>query len=201
MRAGTRCSRVPSGPVTFTPPPADASTVTPLGISMGFLPIRLIALPDEGEDLAADASLGGLAGGDHAGRRGQDRGAEPAEDAWEAVLLGVDATPGLGDARAVGGDALAVLAELELDHEVVHGRRLDDAVALDVALLVEQARDLLLHARGRHGDRVVHRAIRVANPAQHVCDRIGQHCVSPTTRLRRLPLAEVDQSTSAKRSW
>src|SRR5262245_23321843 len=98
MRAGTRCSRVPSGPVTLTSPPGDTATVTPLGISMGFLPIRLIALPDERENLAADASLGGLAGGDHAGRRGQDRGAEPAEDAREAVLLRVDAATRLGDA-------------------------------------------------------------------------------------------------------
>jgi hypothetical protein len=33
---------VPSGPVTVTFPPGDTWTVTPLGISMGCLPILLM---------------------------------------------------------------------------------------------------------------------------------------------------------------
>src|SRR5436189_4361667 len=53
-------------------------------------------------------------------------------------------------------------------------RRLDVVVA-DVALLLEQAGDLLLHARVRHLGSVVQRAICVADPAEHVCNWIGEH--------------------------
>src|SRR5689334_933316 len=106
IRVGTRCDSVPSGPLTVTFPPADTSTVTPSGISIGVLPILLMCLlgssvarsrsecarlPHEREHLAAHAALRGLARGDHPGRGGQDRGAEPTEDAREAVLLRVDA--------------------------------------------------------------------------------------------------------------
>src|SRR5262245_60012928 len=169
------------------------ATITPAGSSIGRLPILLIALssaafasadasPDEGDDLAAHAALRGLAVRDHPDGRGHDRGPEPTEDARKAILPGVHPTAGLGDALEVRDDATAIARELELDDEhlvwkglglVVSG--LDDLVVLDVVLVVEDARDLLLHLGGRHRGRVVQRAVRVADPREHVRDRIGEH--------------------------
>src|SRR3989337_10888 len=88
--------------------------LTELGISMGFLPIRDISLPDEGDHFAADAALGGLAARDEPGRGGQNRGAEPAEHARQTVLARVDAAPGARDPLDAGDHALAVATELEL---------------------------------------------------------------------------------------
>src|SRR5947209_2039053 len=95
--------------------PARGLTTTecenPAVSSIGFLPIRLIQrLPDETDDLAADAPLLGGALRDESGRRGQDRRAHPAEDARQAVLAGVDAAARLGDPLQVGDDPLAAPA-------------------------------------------------------------------------------------------
>src|ERR687896_304291 len=80
MRTGTCCVSSPSGPLTVTRPGSTA-TLTPSGISMGLLPIRLMALPDETHHFAADALFLGRLARDEAARRGQDRGAHAAEDA------------------------------------------------------------------------------------------------------------------------
>src|SRR5688572_13316530 len=85
IRWGTTCESSPSGPFTWTRP-GEIATLTDVGSSMGRLPILLIALPDEGDHFAADALLGSLAARDQAGRRGQDRGAETAENARQAIL-------------------------------------------------------------------------------------------------------------------
>src|SRR5687768_15819501 len=97
MRCGTVCESSPSGPFTCTRP-AEIATDTVLGTSMGLRPIRLMRLPDEGDHFAADAALRGLAAGDQPGRGGQDRGAETAEDARQAVLARVDAAARARDA-------------------------------------------------------------------------------------------------------
>ena len=81
------------------------------------LPIRDIGLPDEGDHLAADAALRGLAARDKPGRGGHGGGAEPAEDARQGVLARVDPAAGARDALQAGDHALAVAAELELDDE------------------------------------------------------------------------------------
>jgi hypothetical protein len=130
--------------------------------------------------------------GDDAGRGGHDRRAEATEDARQAVLLRVHAAARLRHALEVGDDATPVARELELDDERLVRQRLalvvlqlDDAVVGDVALLLEDARDLLLHARGGHGRGVVQRTIRIPNPGQHVCDGVSEHLsVSLPARLR-----------------
>src|SRR4051794_19464205 len=175
MRTGTCCSSTPSGPLTFTWLPGDTSMVTPLGTSMGFRPILLMALPDEREHFAANAALRGLTAGDHAGRGGQDGGAETTEDARKPVLAGIDTPAGLRDALQVGDHALAIAAELELDDERGERGAFDDPEVLDVALVLEEACDLLLHPRGRHLGGVVHRLVGVADAGQHVCDWISEH--------------------------
>src|SRR5215204_4721480 len=148
MRCGTCCVSSPSGPLTMTLP-GSIDTLTPAGSSIGFFPIRLMALPDETDDFAADAfALGGLTRDQTPGRR-HDRRPHPPEDARQPVLSSVDAAPRLGDALEVGDDPLAARPVLELDDErvvrpvlfrvglpaVVVGRA-DDVEAHDVALVL-----------------------------------------------------------------
>src|SRR5215218_5951329 len=180
MRAGTCWVTSPRGPFTITRP-GESETDTPAGSSMGCLPIRLIGSPDEADDFSADSLLGRGSARDQAVGGGQDRDAHPAEDARQSVLARVDAAPGLGDALQVGDHALAVAPELQLDHERVIGRVLLalDLVVADVALLLEEARDLALGARARHLGALVQRAVRVADSGQHVCDRVGLHAMRP----------------------
>src|SRR5919202_345712 len=90
MRCGTCWVSVPSGPFTITRP-GSTETVTPAGTSIGRFPIRLMSLPDEAHDLAADAALLRSAGGDEPVRSGQDRDAHAPEHARQAVLARVDA--------------------------------------------------------------------------------------------------------------
>src|SRR5262245_37464642 len=153
IRAGTICVSSPSGPFTVTRPGSTA-TFTPSGISIGCLPIRLIRFsPDKTDDLAADPSLlRGLAR-DQPARGGEDRRAHPPEDTRQALLPSVHATAGLRDALQVGDDPLPVLAELERDLQrsvrallllpwmlAVPLVRAEDAIARDVALLLQEAR-------------------------------------------------------------
>src|SRR5215203_4662214 len=173
MRDGIVWASWPLGPSTVTRP-GRTTTETPSGREIGFLPIRLMRLPDERDDLAAHAFLLGGAGGDEALRGGQDRDAHAAEDARKAVLAGVDAAAGLRDPLQVGDDPLAAAPVLELDHELVEALAGLDAEVADVALLLQEAGDLHLHARGRHARRRVQRLVGVADAREHVCNRVGQ---------------------------
>src|SRR5437899_4619204 len=187
-RAGMSWLSSPSGPLTITRP-ATIETPTPSGSWMGLFPIRLIPRsPDEADHLAADTFLLGGTARDHSGRGGQDRGAHPAEHARQAVRARVDAAAGLGDPLEDGGHALSVLSELELDHERVGPLALVDAEVLDVALLLEQPGDLLLEARVGHRRRVVHRLVGVADPTEHVGNRISQHLLFSCPPSRAMDL-------------
>src|SRR5947208_6432300 len=151
MRCGTAVRSSPFGPDTVTRP-GSTDTSTPAGTLMGCLPIRDMSLPDETDHFAADAfALGGAARDDAAGR-GQDCSSEAAEDARQALLVRVDAPPGLRHALQAGQHALTAAAVLELDdeHLVRQLARLDDVKAADVPLLLEDAGDLLLQLRGGH---------------------------------------------------
>src|SRR3954453_5506825 len=173
IRCGTCWRSSPFGPCTVTRP-GSRVTVTPAGTSMGCFPMRLMALPDEADHFAADSLLGGLAARDDAARGGQDRGPHAAEDARQAVLAGGDPAAGLRDALDARENALAAAAVLELDHEhAVRELALLHAVVADVALLLEDARDLLLEPRGGHLDAVVQRLVGVADTREHVGDGIG----------------------------
>src|SRR5205823_4938179 len=144
----------------------------------------------EADHFAADALLLGGATRDHAFRGGQDSGSHSAENAWEPVLARVDAPARLGDPAQVGDHALAAAAVLELDDEQVVRERTalllgelgaaQDAVAADVTLLEQQARDLLLEAGGRHARLLVERLVRVADAGEHVRDRVGHHFAPPS---------------------
>src|ERR1700693_5168732 len=179
MRAGTCCWSVPKGPTTATRP-GSTDRVTPLGISMGLFPIRLMALPDEAHDLAADATLLRGPAGDETGRRGQNCDAHPAQHARQAVLPCVDPATRLRHALQARDDPLAVAAELEVDDQGIEGLALLDVVVPDITLLLQEAGQLHLHLRARHHCLLVERLVGVPDACEHVCDRIGQHVFSPT---------------------
>src|SRR6478672_1279557 len=149
IRAGTCCESSPSGPFTITRP-GEIETFTPVGSSMGCLPIRLMSLPDEAHDFAADSLLFCRPRRDQAGRRGQNRHTHSAEDARQAILARVDTAAGLRHPLEVGDDPLAAPAVLELDDQGIEALALLHVEVRDVALLLEDPRDALLQARGRH---------------------------------------------------
>src|SRR5262245_11589736 len=162
MRVGTCCVSSPSGPLTITRP-GSIAMFTFAGTGMGCLPMRLMRLPDEGDHLAADAALSGGAVGDEPARGGQNRGAHAAENARQTILARVDAASGLGDALEIGDHTLPAPAVLEVDDEVVERLAALDVEVLDVALVLQKARDLDLELRGRHDDAVLQRLVGVAD--------------------------------------
>src|SRR5215813_12626991 len=80
MLPGASCSSVPLGPLTVTCVPSRV-TSTPLGIAMGCLPTRDMALPDLAEDLTADPTLARLTVGHETLVGGEDGDPHAAEDA------------------------------------------------------------------------------------------------------------------------
>src|SRR6476469_1612754 len=191
--SATACDRVPLGPLTVTRLWSIA-TSTPDGTAMGSLPMRdmlvfsfsVSSLPDVGEDFPTYALLVGLAVGQQALARRDDRDAQAAEHLRETRVLGVDPETGLADAANARDGALPVPAVLERD-----GQRLADLTLgwllhverRDVALLLEDLRAALLQLAVRHGHRVVVRLVGVAQTSEHVCDRVshrhGREALSP----------------------
>src|SRR6185312_798423 len=140
-----------------------------------------VALPDVAEDFAADAGLDGGPAGHHAARRRQDAGAEPREHFRHVVAPEVDAAAGTADALDARDEPLAVRAVLEEQAQRLAGARpavglVEHFEARDVALVLQDARDVGLDARRRHVHTRVLRDDGVANPSKHVRDRI---CHSP----------------------
>src|SRR5919201_828811 len=138
MSRGTRSVSSPRGPLTRTSS-GSIEIVTPSGSGMGFLPIRDMALPDVGDDLAADARLAGLVAGHHAMGGGHDRGPHAAEHLRDLGVADVVALAGAGDALQAGDGRAAVgLRVLERDPDqaarMVGVGRLE-LVRVDVALL------------------------------------------------------------------
>src|ERR1700761_8472833 len=134
--------------------PGAIVTETASGTATGFLPIRLISssprLPDVGDYLAADALLARFVAGHHAGRGADDRGPRPTLDPRHVFVVHVAAAPGPGDPFDPQDDRPTVLGVLEghLDR-LAHRSGLLVEVG-DVALLLEDAREL--HLLGRGGD-------------------------------------------------
>src|SRR5690554_6340099 len=181
MGLGIVWLNVPLGPLTVTTAPSSA-TSTPAGTGTGTLPMRdmgtplsVFRLPDVGEDFPTYALRRGLPVGQEARGRGQDRHAEAAEHLGKVGGLGVHAQARLGHALDASERTLAVRAELEVDRERLADARVLDAPARDVALGLEDLHDVLLELRVRHGHRLVVSRVRVAQPREHVCDRVS-HC-------------------------
>src|ERR1700712_1885855 len=154
--------------------------LTPVGTSMGALPILLMRSPDEANDLAADPALLRGSARHETRRRGQDCDPHPAKHARETILPCVDPAARLRHALQARDDPLAVAAELEVDDQGIEGLALLDVIVPDIALLLQEAGELHLHLRARHRGLLVERLVGVPDAGEHVCDRIGQHVFSPT---------------------
>src|SRR3954451_20385667 len=201
----------PFGPLTPTAP-GLTSISTPSGISIGFLPIRLISSsshsPDVCDDLSADAPLPGLVAGHDAARGRHDRRTHASEDAWHLVLGDVAAATRAGDPVHAADHGIAVLrvAQANLDH-LADPAGLDVEVG-DVALLLEDPGHLALQPRGGDLHVLVIGLERVADSVQVIGDRVGQHlparlCHSGhVTVVGRLAQADPAEAELAEvRAW
>src|SRR6056297_2684389 len=195
MVPGISRESVPFGPFTAMLRPSIV-TSTPAGTVMGDLPMRDMVptspspawSPDVTHDLAADVALARLAVGHEAVGGGQDGDTETTEHSGHGVGVAVHPQARRRDATQAHDRAVTIGGVLHLDgQDVPHplgGRR--GLVPGDVALLLEELSqcDLLL-GRG-HGHLVVLGRVRVANPGEHVGDRISHHDVdSSPARLRQ----------------
>src|SRR5215472_848842 len=173
---GAEISRLssPFGPLTWTWRPLMV-TSTPLGMAIGSRPIRDMAgsLPDVGEDFPAYALLLGLLVGQQAARRRDDRDAEAAEHSRQVVLARIHPQAGLRNPLEARDGALPGRAELQRDDQVLTNLGVLHLPAGDVALLLEDLRDVRLDLGVRHRHGVVVRRVGIAQPGQHVCDRVG----------------------------
>src|SRR4029077_6885838 len=104
-------------------------------------------------------------------------------------------TAGTADPLDAGNDPLTARAVLQEDAERLDRRRLPAAgliqqlEALDVAFVLQDARDVGLEPRRGHIDARVFRAHGVAKPREHVCDWIchisePSSCIEPCARRR-----------------
>src|SRR5262249_1695231 len=96
IRGGSCRVSEPLGPCTASTRPSSV-TSTPDGTVMGRRPMRDIALPDVGEDLAAELGLLGLAAGHDPLGGADDDDAEAAEHPRDVRLARVHAQAGLAD--------------------------------------------------------------------------------------------------------
>src|SRR5687768_4027547 len=114
MPGGSFCACLPSGPVASTEP-GLASSFTLSGIVTGVYPIRLITSPHLAQEFAADLRLKGLAVGEKAFRRRDDRD-HPAFAALLKRFIGaIDAQSGARNPLQPAEHFLTVRRELELD--------------------------------------------------------------------------------------
>src|SRR6476661_3777811 len=164
----------PLGPLIVTVRPSIV-TSTPAGMAMGRRPIRDIVsvLPDEREDFAAELGLVGLRAGHDPLARADDDDAQPAEDARDVGLAGIDPEAGLADPLQPGHDRHLAVDVLEGQVEDERRTVLLLADVGDEALVLEDAGDLALRARRRDDDLGVARPGGVPHAGQHVGNRIG----------------------------
>src|SRR6184192_4070712 len=164
MSAGRVRSSWPFGPSTLTWPGARV-TFTDFGTWTGSFPIRdnsFYLLPDERQDFAAEAFACRLPSAHDPLSSAEDRDAEAAEHPQA----------GPADPLHTRDDPGAVRPRLEDDTHRLRGAVRLDVVAGDVTLVLQDACDLELQARGRNLDLSMPRGIGVADPRQHVGDGV-----------------------------
>ena len=170
----------PSGPCTSTAP-SDDLDLDAARDRDGFLADSgHVQLTTRCRALRRRRPAARFAPGHHAARRGQDGGAEAAEDRRHVFAPEVDAAAGPADPLDSGDHALAARTVLELDADrLLDGalalaiRRLHRLEALDVALELQDLGDLQLERRRRNVHARVPRDGGVPDPRQHVGNRIG----------------------------
>src|ERR1700761_5891732 len=139
----------PLGPFTVTVWPSSV-TVTPLGMAIGFFPIRDISV-DPAENFAAHVGVTRRGVRHDALGRRQDRDPEAVLHRLQVLDRRIDATAGLRDAGDVDDDGGAIEV-LQLNLEFREGAGLFyQVVAADVAFVGEHVEETGAHlGRGRH---------------------------------------------------
>src|SRR3954463_3254242 len=171
ISADRTCCNSPFGPLTAMLPGA-ISTVTASGTGTGFLPIRLIGSPDVGDDLAADPPVARFVAGHHADGGADDRGPGPALHAGDVFVVHIAAAARTRDPFDPEDHRQALLGVLELDVDrLADGGRFAAEVP-DVALLLEDPRQLELEVGIGNLHLVVSGTNRVANPGQVIGNRV-----------------------------
>src|SRR5205085_4367227 len=157
MSRWIRSESSPRGPFTVTRS-GSIETVTPEGTGMGCLPIRDIRLPHPRHDLAADSLDPRVMTGHKASGGGDDRRSHPALDPRDVGMVDVRALTWPRDALKPGDNGLALGRVLERHRDLIAGASLSRRThgeVLDVALLLQDARDLTLDPGGRDLDIVL----------------------------------------------
>src|SRR5262249_40644877 len=131
------------------------------------------SLPDVAEDLATHALAGCAAPRHQAARGGEDVDAQAAVHAGDLVLAAVDAAAGPAHPLQVGDHALHPWSVLQEDAQHALLVVLGDLEVRDVALVLQDARDLDLELRGRHVHLGQLGPDSVPDPGDHVGDGIG----------------------------
>src|SRR5437867_2939942 len=180
VRGGRSRFNLPLGPSTRTLRPLTW-TFTWAGMTTGCLPMRdmkwwlksykVTRSPDVAEQFATDIILAGLLAAHETLRSGQYRRAQAAAHAGDVGGADIVAQSGFADPAQAFDDALLTLVlELELNR---FRDLADDRVVSDVAFLLQDAGNALLHAGVRHCGSRQQRLCGVANAGQHVGNRIS----------------------------
>src|SRR5580692_4908864 len=202
MPAGRAVSNLPLGPCTSTVLPSIL-TVTPLGIGIGFFPIRDIrsalkllapgfqlvqldfgfgeqpearsdSLPDLAQQFAAHAFFTGLASRHHSPWRSKDVDPHTAEHARNLAAPHIDAASRARYALRLRNSGLIVGAIFQINSDDLVTFFLSSLEIRDVALFLQNAGNLQFQPGGWDVHLLVPRLERIAHPRQHICNRIGQ---------------------------
>src|SRR5215469_7901527 len=198
---GTFVSSLPFGPCTATVLPSIL-TVTPLGIAIGFFPIRdikkllsfsylaavsgdpelaahcsslnVVSLPNLAEDLASKTLFARLPPRHHTARRRQNIDSETAQHTGNLRPAHINAAAGTRHTLDVRDRGLVVVVVLQIYSDNLVPLFFRRLEVRNVAFFLQNAGNLQLQLRSGHIDFLVPGADRIANARKHVCDRIGQ---------------------------
>src|SRR6267143_1301119 len=181
---GSAVSNFPLGPCTATVSPSIL-TVTPLGIGIGFFPIRdirsalapgLVArpLPDFAQQFAAYAFAARLSSRHHAPRRGKDVDPHASKHAGNLCAAHIDAASRPRYPLGLRNGSLIVSAILQVKPDHLMTIFLSRFEVGDEPLFLQDAGNLQLQPGGRDIYFLMPGVERIAHPRKHVCDRIGQ---------------------------
>src|SRR5690606_36228243 len=173
IRSGRRRLNSPFGPFTVTCGPSTF-TSTPEGTVMGALPTRLIS-PNLAYDLAAEPAPTRLPVREQALVSRADDHTQAALRSGNLRSTAVDPVAGLGDPAQALDHRPVPVRIAKLERQDLAGTGGGHVVTVDVALFGEDSGDLFLQLRRRHRHVVVSDGDGVADPGEHVRDRIGHH--------------------------
>src|SRR5688500_3483842 len=168
---GSLTGSAPSLPSALTVRPSTA-TVTPLGTATGCLPI-LDMSEHRAEDFTADARVARLGVGQDPARRRDDRDPEAVVDPRQVVDALVDPSAGLRHPAQLADHGLAVVVLGRDVQRALASAEIHRLEAADVALAPQDLEHVAPQLRCRGVDRGLVGHLAVADPGQHVPERVA----------------------------